>query len=188
MSTSTKGVSPKHSLAERLNRSRRHRQWANSQLDSASVGAASISSAGNASTNSEPAIATTPHQKLRARAPLSIAQSPSGDIGSVDSGTTPSPEKRETLTSRETLATRRARAMHLQKKRGAFSPQGQPQQAAAPPNKPVEASKSAATTDEVFHHQGPAAQAFKPASVPVPPSTPSLQPRNHSKQPMSSCE
>ena len=188
MSTSTKGVSPKHSLAERLNRSRRHRQWANSQLDSASVGAASISSAGNASTNSEPAIATTPHQKLRARAPLSIAQSPSGDIGSVDSGTTPSPEKRETLASRETLATRRARAMHLQKKRGAFSPQGQPQQAAAPPNKPVEASKSAATTNEVFHHQGPAAQAFKPASVPVPPSTPSSQPRNHSKQPMSSCE
>ena len=175
MATTTKRTSPKHSLAERLNRSRRHRQWANSQLDSASVGAASISSTGNASTNSEPPLAPTPHQRLRARAPLSLAQSPSGDNGSVDSGTTPSPEKRETL------ASRRARAIMLQKKRGAFSPRGQLQEPTTPPDNFEEAAKPT-PKDEVVQNREPS-MPFKASSSQL-----SQKPRNPSKQPMSPCE
>ena len=91
------GKSPRASLAERLHRSRRHRQWANSQLsDSASVGGKSVDSA-----HSEPTTCSN-QQKIRNRVHQTLATAGSSDNISVTSASsTPSPEKRETLTAPE---------------------------------------------------------------------------------------
>ena len=130
MTSPTTSKTPRNSLAERLQRSRRHRNWIHNQLDSASVGGGSIASTGNISTASEPPQSqTSARQRIKVKATNALQSAPSPENMSINStSSTPSPEK-------QSLADRRQKALQLGRRRGESSNtwQSPPAPASKPP-------------------------------------------------------
>lgn len=107
--------SPRHSLAQRLERSRRHRHWLGK--DSSSVGGGSVPSATTTSSSPKPteSVSTAPTSMQKNNADGSSSQYSTAQAAMATS--TSSPDKRESLIAR------RRRALELGRKRsGAPSP------------------------------------------------------------------
>jgi hypothetical protein len=115
--------SPRHSLSERLERSRRHRQWLAKDSASSSVGGGSTGSQGTAQSEpSKPKGSAVPNYANRSErgAPRSI---------STYNKTNNNGEEKESL------ASRRQKAMQMGRKRNSYTP------APAPPTVPVKNNK-----------------------------------------------